>query len=308
MITSLDIDITDFCNFSCSYCYHKNKKDKRIIAKRSLTNIVYYLVIPYNIKKLVIFGGEPLLAKEELNHLVSLCSKLPTQIQIVSNLSLLDKDYVKWFKKNNIRIHCSLDGIPTIQNSQRVGSSMGTIENSKLALKISPNDMCRLTITKESSSHYYESVKYVLKTLGFKGCAPVFSLDNYTEDDLHIIDEQLYKTLNWWSINKQYTISWLRPIKLSNRYCNAGISKFGISTSGNIYPCHRFTILDEFCLGTITKFSKVSNSFHSKDNCGFCVSCSGGCPYERYITKDLEKWLNYCKIKRLEHKWRTKII
>ena len=119
---------------------------------------------------------------------------------------------------------------------------------------------------------------------------------------------------------------------LKNRYCNAGKSLTSISAKGKLFPCHRFTDMDGFEMGSLdspimsngskahTSLPIISESgtlrvkeiqtdtLFSRDQTRTCSSCwlkyqcGGGCYYTNYVygehpTKTYDEW---CSIKEVD--------
>ncbi|MGP1544628.1 MAG: radical SAM protein [Candidatus Fimenecus sp.] len=83
-VLTITVEITNLCNFRCSYCYQNFYQDKRVINKTVIHNIIIYIqsVIARTTTKLLnlrIIGGEPLLFPD---HVIYLCHELTKTVDI----------------------------------------------------------------------------------------------------------------------------------------------------------------------------------------------------------------------------------
>src|SRR5512134_2946502 len=91
----LRISVTDRCNFRCVYCMprevfdadHKFLPHSAILSFEEIARLAGVFV-GLGVKKLRLTGGEPLVRKD-LHKLVSLLKKLPAELTLTTNGSLL---------------------------------------------------------------------------------------------------------------------------------------------------------------------------------------------------------------------------
>jgi len=123
------IKTVERCNINCTYCYYFNKSDQAWKNRKphiSLEMIdVFNSFISQGIQELNItnllvefHGGEPLLQRKD--HFILMCQKIQSTAQkqnlssirfaLQTNGILLDKEWIKIFKDNNVGIGISLDG------------------------------------------------------------------------------------------------------------------------------------------------------------------------------------------------------
>lgn len=132
-IDSIILNITDACNLRCSYCaysgqypyerVHSNnfmsidtaKKSLDFFFQRNKTNSSH-------LKKISLYGGEPLLATEVVEFVVSYAKeKSPkAEISISTNGTLINSEWIDFFIENNIRLNISLDGDQCSHDRYRV--------------------------------------------------------------------------------------------------------------------------------------------------------------------------------------------
>lgn len=232
-IKVLEIDITDKCNLSCIYCYHKNNAhiDMGMDVLEKVAKIVNY----NKIKKMIVLGGEPFLALENMIWLKN--KTMNCKIITTTNMTLLCNKTVNYMRENGIVVHFSFDGPEEIQNLQRPkidGSGSFHMIDFNLATQLSPNDCIRATVTPFSESCFYESARFILSM--FK----MVFFDTWGNVDRGRLIKSIENFKGKVSIRGTTSIS-----------CKPGIDKIAIATDGDVYPCHRFVGDKSFRLGNI---------------------------------------------------------
>lgn len=133
-ITTITINITEHCNFGCTYCYQNDFESFNILQKSQIHRIIKYVeyVINQGEKNFYIyfFGGEPLLfkpiifsIKTELDRLISK-HNITILYGIGTNAYFLDIDFVSQFDKlivdttltlpkDHDKVRCLKSGKPT---------------------------------------------------------------------------------------------------------------------------------------------------------------------------------------------------
>ena len=124
--TLLVIQSTPFCNISCSYCYLGNKdrfiKMDTTVFEDCLNNLIESR-IDYNNLSIVFHAGEPLtvgieyyrilwgIAKKKLTKNFKFCFQ--------TNATLLDDEWVHFFKEIKAHVGVSIDGFAEIHDQNR---------------------------------------------------------------------------------------------------------------------------------------------------------------------------------------------
>lgn len=264
-LRSIEVDITDRCNLTCNYCYRPSLRDMDISGELLLS----FLELGFRVGAfsqdfhLHFFGGEPLLAFEHLRSLIPNAKATARRTGnnlswgITSNLTLLSDHIAQFFLEEGGSIHASVDGTPKAHDQHRCflngeGSARIVERNIPRALRVSPHDTARLTVTPQSVSELADGVRH-LYTKGFQSVAafPAVnlkwdpgSIKEWRRQWLFLIDDRA-KALG--------TCKPLRPLddalvalvrpnqKCSRRGCGAAHSFLAMDTGGNLWPCHRFT-------------------------------------------------------------------
>ena len=102
------IEVTNICNLKCIHCYNETSCNVTQIMKLSdFYHIIDELVLN-GISKLQIIGGEPFILGERLFNYLVYCIGKFEYIEIFTNGTLVKENWLKYFKKNNIKIALSV--------------------------------------------------------------------------------------------------------------------------------------------------------------------------------------------------------
>jgi len=116
-VRDLRISVTDRCNFRCVYCMPKEvfTDDYPFLPRRELLSFeeilrVARVFVDLGVEKIRITGGEPLL-RRHLENLIEQLARLPVEITLTTNGSLLAKKAKSLKDAGLHRVTVSLDGI-----------------------------------------------------------------------------------------------------------------------------------------------------------------------------------------------------
>ena len=113
-MNSLYLNVTDFCNMRCEYCYgnhgqyYKKKHFKNMSFKTACKAIEIAMNL-YNHLRIVFFGGEPLLNFGLIEQLVKKYSG-QAHFCIITNGLLLNDKILHFFISQNFSITISFEG------------------------------------------------------------------------------------------------------------------------------------------------------------------------------------------------------
>lgn len=123
-LSKLVLVLTNLCNLDCLYCYADGgayQLDQTYMKKEMLERIFsYFSENEISIKSLMLFGGEPLLAIEQIKNTFNFIEKYNVNVDqylMVTNLTVLTDEEIELLIKKKVRITVSLDG-PKIINDQ----------------------------------------------------------------------------------------------------------------------------------------------------------------------------------------------
>jgi len=174
-ISKIWIFLTTDCNLKCSYCFVE--KEKKSLNLASINNILDILFLSKGFhKKILIYGGEPLLEKTLLKQLVKLSKrkavlfKKSIEFSIATNGILLDENILEFFKSNNIKVSISFSGNKFDNDEKRVNlGGFGTFDivkkKTELALDFLKNENISilLTIDVDQVNNIFKNFKYLLE-------------------------------------------------------------------------------------------------------------------------------------------------
>lgn len=124
-----------------------------------------------------LMGGEPLLRFDLIQKIVPYAKLRARQIGknvhfgCTTNCTLLTDKILAFWKRFGMGFHCSIDGIPELQNLNRLfvngkGSAEVVERNVRKILDYRPAVMARSTITPQSAPYLLDSARY-FASLGF---------------------------------------------------------------------------------------------------------------------------------------------
>lgn len=277
--------MTTSCNLRCRYCYIDYGSYESVscsgnidVEKTSRSLKKLYNDYPEGIGFVQFFGGEPLIAFNEIKRTVEiveqLCEehkcKLPSY-GIVTNGLLLTDEIVEYLEKKNIATMISLDGDKQIHDLVRKGiGGINTYDNLVMKIKSYINRIhCRvffeMTLNREHIKVYQKGKMIELfegiKALGFRaGNIGVveFSKDSkldFLESDhdtyVQMIDEMVtYFFDQMKTENPMFNVDVIRILtkilkKDTTIYsCGAGVSQVTLAADGAILPCPKFINTD----------------------------------------------------------------
>ena len=114
MINTMILKPSHRCNFNCSYCYDRFDRSKNFHIM-PMEECIKVLKMAYNENprmEIIWHGGEPLLlGKNYLDTVMSTFPKNSFFWSIQTNGSLIDDEWVEIFKKHNVHVGISWDGV-----------------------------------------------------------------------------------------------------------------------------------------------------------------------------------------------------
>lgn len=179
------VDLTNQCNFRCTYCYIDRKKEVidpemfRLLLERLMANEKNY---PYRDIVFVLAGGEPLLYFDVFKRMVGVIKdfqkkytgKVKTEILAITNGSLLTDEKARYLKKEDVKVALSFDGTEDVHNqTRRFVDGSGTypyvLRGLRIAKKHGILANVITTVTQKNIMHLSEWVKFLLaERVGFQ--------------------------------------------------------------------------------------------------------------------------------------------
>lgn len=155
--------ITYDCNFRCKYCDVFKKKDSISlwVIKKSLDFIKKNNL---NIDKVKFFWWEPLLYKDKISYLVSNFPKKENiNFYLTTNSTLIDEEFIKFSKKENLNLTFSIDWDEKTNADNRILKNW--TNQSKIIIKNTKTycDIVRVNqvITSKNAKDFFENFKFI---------------------------------------------------------------------------------------------------------------------------------------------------
>jgi uncharacterized protein len=288
-----------------------------------------------------LMGGEPLLRFDLLQKIVPYGKLRARQrgqslhFGCTTNCTTLTDEILAFWRRFGMGFHCSIDGIPEVQNVNRPflsgGPTSAAVEkNVPKILAYRPEVMARATLSPASVRVLFESAKY-LAGLGFKSMTFKAAVNcDWRPDDLEALRSQ-YEKLGEFYIDRLVAG---RPLKVeefskglraihstevNSRFpCGAGRGLILVDPRGDLWPCHRFgphQCGGDFRLGRLgqpfndrlrsvfLEYNIPQDSKAGCDRCPAALTCRNWCYAEcvdcTHTFYDPGK--TYCEVNRIVH-------
>ena len=327
-VTSLDLNISELCNFTCPHCMNgcqitnpANKLMTWDVAKKTIDE--YLNIIRNNriIGEIHFGSAEPLLNWKLIKQVVRYCKeKSPeTPISINTNLSLLTREKAIFLRDNRVFIATSLDGPRQANDQIRIKKSGGTydliVEKMDMLSEIGyPLDGCSLTMNDLNINLIDREFIYFLKNRGYIGLATDIDLVNNKNCSQNIgfyIDKliSIYKLCS--SLGMENFGSWTKVFhNLINQedrevltYCKAQSGRnLSVNPIGDVFLCGYSTTK----VGNIFEFEKffekdqsyyalVASKLPGRESSCYGCSIEGICAGECLVTAEFSSEQNQRK-------------
>lgn len=328
--TSLHIFVvTNFCNSNCVYCQARSnvanhyKKMDKMTAKKCVD---FALQSPQKRLSFEFQGGEPLSNFEIIKYIVEYAEQTKKdkniEYSIVSNLTMLTKDMIYFFKKYNISISTSIDGDMELHNHNRpLNNNRPSYKNVIDAIADLKREGIKCgaiqTTTKKSLDEHISIteayIKQGMKTIFIRPLTPLgYALEKWDEIGYSVEEfKGFYRNCLCYIIESNKKGVYLKEghatiflTKILAGYglnymelrspCGAAIGQLAYYYDGQVYTCDEGRMLremgdDTFCLGNVYKntYNEVMDS----------KKCAAVCKYS--ILESLPKcsdcaYLPYC--------------
>ena len=271
------------CNLRCWYCYESHIKDSRLTPD-VLEGICHCIEIKYledNIEtlQLSLFGGEPLLAKDEVNQLLHFAEdfckehQIKLSVDITTNGTLFSSQFLSTLVNLDVAFQITLDGERQKHDSVRCtkGNAKGTYDtitkNILKVLSMLPNARIRLRINYDA-----QTLNHIDDLLSFVGTLDrgrvTISMHKVWQVNTKEIDEDklldflfAIKGLGFYVDVQGY------PINANACYADC-LNSCVVNYNGDVYKC-------------------TARSFDTQDRCGYLTP-------QGIIVWDYDKLKEYC--------------
>lgn len=306
---SVQLEITDSCNFQCIHCYNLDAdlhNRKSLITNDDTICLIARKLVESNIFFVTITGGEPLVNKPLVKKLVRIFKDNNIKVSLNTNLSLMDENFIDFLKENPI------DGIltscPSINKelySQITNADIGKFICALQKILSAQIKCCVNIVVSKRNIHDIRNTALSLINLGVKslGVTPMTLNMSYQRPDLLLQKDEIVndvlKEILWIRNNFNVNIDILEALpkclfprnhiwdnySFYNRTCTAGRINAAISCNGDMRPCTHITkVYGNILNMKIEEIWKNMSSWREYKNIPYkCLKCSclnecfGGC-------------------------------
>jgi len=278
-LSNLDIELTQRCNLACPYCYLGQHKMTGTVSRQTLLDCLDLVALAGTVKptarrkatQVTFYGGEPLLAFEELRYCVEQAAARGYQLQfaVVSNGTIAPPEIVEFCRRHKISVQRSLDGSPA---AMKICRGEGTLQRYAQATRAWKDygRSRRMTVVPETVKYLLGSLRY-MQALGFKkGFSPMPDFySDWQPPDVEEFKRQLWALADelirdvragkppfycyWFDRDYRERFRARRGYR-SPIGCGAGRGLWCVSWDGYVFLCHRFTSEDRdspWCAGAL---------------------------------------------------------
>ncbi|HXP63341.1 MAG TPA: radical SAM protein [Dongiaceae bacterium] len=317
-VHNLDLDVTEACNLACIYCFKWQKKPVHMDEATAKSAIDWLFEASGGFReemKVNFMGGEPLLRFDLIRKIVPYGKMRARQrgqslhFGCTTNCTHLTDELMDFWRRFGMGFHCSIDGIPEVQNHNRPflggGPSSGAVEkNAPRILAYRPEVMARATVSPYSAPTLLASAK-CLSELGFKSMTFKAAVNcAWDESDFAVLRSQYERLGDLYiarlvarnPVNIEEFKKGLQSIHslegTSHVPCGAGRGVVLVDPRGDLWPCHRFgphQCAGQFTLGkfgtpfndrlrdAFLRYNVVQDAKPDCRNCRAALSCRTWC-------------------------------
>ncbi|RLI93383.1 MAG: His-Xaa-Ser system radical SAM maturase HxsB [Candidatus Altiarchaeales archaeon] len=321
------VAVTSKCNHRCPYCYtglQKNGKDMDEDTAKAVVDFIFQSPSP--VITIEISGGEPLMNFPVVEFIIEYSKKLNKKFGrdliyiLVTNLTPMDEDILKYLIKNNVSISTSLDGPKEVHDKNRKYlNGRSSYEKTVYWIDVIKKQykypaLGALPVVTRHSLPYGkeivdEYIKHDLNFLRLKYISPTGNAQKrwdklgYTPEEYlvlwkKVLDYILKLNGKGLEFSEGLTTLMLKKILLTvdplyvdlNMPCGAGIGQITYDEKGNIYTCDEARPYDIFKLGVADK-NRYKEIIASRTVTSM-VDISSGYP----LMCDFCVWKPYCGV------------
>jgi len=250
-IKDVEFKMTNKCNLKCIHCAASSDISQSDLLSTEQIKTIFDKIFSLNIESLVLTGGEILIRKDIKELLQYARQNYKGEINILTNGTYIDKEMALLLKECVSAVSISTDGydeesVDFVRGKGIYNIIMHAIAHLKEAGFGKDTIILSMTSTKQNSKHI-EDFNTMCEKLNVTGGVRQFSASGRGLENFNIIGKNEYLTNNSDSIEE---LEKIRESMKCRLFCRAGITKFSIDESGNMYPC-LFLESEEYILGNI---------------------------------------------------------
>ncbi len=299
--------VTEKCNFLCKYCFIEQpmSRDRKDMPKKTAEN-AFKMFLRLKGKKMIFYGGEPLLNKETVFFAGGLAKEKKKSTSMVTNGALVDQDTAQKIASLKINVGVSIDGRRKAHDSARVTAdgkpSFDLVMKGWKNLKEYTSPGISFTIGKHNINTLEEEVEWACTQLETQSIG--FNLPSeYSKGNPFSVSPKkaAEKLIKAYQICKQYGVyedrvynRRIKPFvegKFWAKDCAGCGNEIAVLPDGSIGPCHGFASSKKYFMPTNFRENPLKNrtwrewnarypaNMAQCKNCAIIGVCGGGCPY-----------------------------
>lgn len=297
LISNLTFVVTEKCNFNCTYC-PQTKENQTLPLNLIETAVDFFYPFLKRDKKIHVgfYGGEPLLAFEQIQHAaLLLLGKNQTghkdiEFSLTTNGSLLTDKMLEFFNRNRFSLTLSFDGL-----AQEMGREKGSFEKTlRIMKRIQEHPDINFEINSVFSPLTVpllaESLRFIIEQGGPEITFNLSALEYWSSEAMDTLKKELQRLADFLAIyykenGKMPVKNFQAPAIDVNRgvfRCSAGNEQMSLAPDGKVWGC--FLFHDYF-----------KNRQNDPQYWDYCFGDLGDF-VESYGNRYVEKLVNYCQL------------
>ncbi len=321
------LKVTDACNLRCKYCYNSEKSyEKNCLPLEKFEKLLNVLLTGYNMIHIIWHGGEPLCAgldyfraAMDMERRVHIQSGVVIENSVQTNGTLINKEWIRFFKEHDFRIGISFDGV---ENEKYRGQTEKTLQAMRLLKDAGVNFGCNAVVADQaydlkSNYRFFKQLgvsfdfSRLLSEGGGKNMPSLESV-GYAKAMCDLFDEWIYD-VDGVSV-RTFSLYWNLASGGRFRICSCAschMKYLSVSPDGMVYNCGRDS-MGQYPFGPIESFADTKQIFLSegarelitgsvirrekcKAECPYFPVCAGGCADIAILENGLENMpTDYC--------------
>ena len=161
--TSIRLEVTSHCNLNCEYCHnseYSNRNDD--MSTEELLQLITNLKERYDINKILITGGEPLV-NPDICKIVQFITRLGIKADMVTNATLLTQELaIKLEKAGLKRIRISIDDVYKGESLRGNFDPVFLWEKARMVTKCTSIEVCIHTVCTPNNVNKLFDGRYIL--------------------------------------------------------------------------------------------------------------------------------------------------
>jgi radical SAM protein with 4Fe4S-binding SPASM domain len=306
-ITFAWIEVTQRCNLICVQCYEESTNAKLPTMSFEDFKIASDSLVSLGVKSIQFIGGEPLIKGDLLKEMIKYCGNSFDSIEVFTNGTYIDENWIDFFKKYKIKIALSVYSYDEEQHdkvTRKAGSNAKTdqairmLKNNDIQYRVCRVEIDGIELGERTEKHLYNLSKR----------SDLARLTGRAKLSLYNKGMLLRKIITKETFENPIKLETVKRL-ISGHNCFS--SRLYIDAQLNMYPC---VMERRFCHGNLKNKVKLALDENllnlNKDSINECSSCE-----YRYLCfdcrpdslgrdRDAKPW--YCTYLPLEGKWQDK--